>query len=98
MNEELSCFKAYDVRGELGVNLDLNICYRIGYAFGKVLKLKKCIIGLDARESSPELADSVSKGLMDAGVNVLNLVHRMCIKIHLSVNQPAIQPASQSFR
>ena len=73
MDEELSCFKAYDVRGELGVNLDLNICYRIGYAFGKVLKLKKCIIGLDARESSPELADSVSKGLMDAGVNVLNL-------------------------
>mgnify|MGYP006184824811 FL=1 len=73
MNEELSCFKAYDVRGELGVNLDLNICYRIGYAFGKVLKLKKCIIGLDARESSPELADSVSKGLMDAGVNVLTL-------------------------
>lgn len=73
MNEELSCFKAYDVRGELGINLDGNICYRIGYAFGKVLQLKKCIIGWDARESSLELAKSVSRGLTDAGVNVMTL-------------------------
>jgi phosphomannomutase len=73
LNEELSCFKAYDVRGELGVNLDRDICYRIGYAFGKVLKLKKCIIGWDARESSPELAESASRGLRDAGVNVMTL-------------------------
>ena len=73
MNEELSCFKAYDVRGELGVNLDVDICYRIGYAFGRVLKLKKCILGWDARESSPELAESASQGLIDAGVDIMNL-------------------------
>ena len=33
MNKELSCFKAYDVRGELGVNFDSDICYVIGCAF-----------------------------------------------------------------
>jgi phosphomannomutase len=30
---ELTCFKAYDVRGELGVNIDAEIRYRIGRSF-----------------------------------------------------------------
>ena len=28
----LTCFKAYDIRGELGVNLDAGIAYRVGRA------------------------------------------------------------------
>ena len=38
MNDTLSCFKAYDVRGELGVNFDGDICYRIGRAFAQFLQ------------------------------------------------------------
>lgn len=33
----ISCFKAYDVRGELDVNLDSVIVYRIGRAFTQYL-------------------------------------------------------------
>ena len=33
----LTCFKAYDVRGELGVNFDTAIAYRIGRAAAKLL-------------------------------------------------------------
>ena len=29
----LACFKAYDIRGRLGINLDTEIAYRIGRAF-----------------------------------------------------------------
>ena len=29
---QLTCFKAYDIRGELGVNLDAGIAYRVGRA------------------------------------------------------------------
>tara|TARA_Y100000739_G_C20605338_1_gene465308 strand:- start:1466 stop:2842 length:1377 start_codon:yes stop_codon:yes gene_type:complete len=69
----MSCFKVYDVRGEIGINIDANICYRIGFAFGKVLKIKDVAIGWDARETSPGFAASVAEGLIDAGVDVLEL-------------------------
>ncbi len=40
MSKELSCFKAYDVRGELGVNFDSDICYVIGCAFAEIIDPK----------------------------------------------------------
>ena len=73
MNKELSCFKAYDVRGELGVNFNSDICYVIGCAFAEIIDPKVVILGRDVRESSPELSNSLSKGLMDQGVNVYDI-------------------------
>lgn len=70
---ELTCFKAYDVRGELGVNIDADICYRIGRSFAQSLNAKTIVVGRDARETSPELADAVSKGIRDAGADVLDI-------------------------
>ena len=70
---DLTCFKTYDIRGRIGVNLDSEICYRIGRAFGVTLGLKRVVLGYDARETSPALADSVCRGLMDEGIEVLAL-------------------------
>ena len=70
---ELTCFKAYDVRGELGVNIDAEICYRIGRSFAQTLNAKSVVVGRDARETSPELADAVARGIMDAGTHVLDI-------------------------
>ena len=67
------CFKAYDIRGELGKNIDGPVCYRIGRAFAKVLKTKTVVLGFDARLSSPELAEYTSRGLKDQGVEVLSI-------------------------
>ena len=53
---ELSCFNAYDIRGELGNNFDEDCCYRIGVAFSCVIKAKTVVVGHDARLSSPQLA------------------------------------------
>lgn len=36
----LTCFKAYDIRGRLGIELDENIAYRIGAAFAVALEAK----------------------------------------------------------
>ena len=33
----LTCFKAYDIRGRLGVDLDEGIAYRIGRGFARAL-------------------------------------------------------------
>ncbi len=38
--KNLTCFKAYDIRGRLGVELNDEIAYRIGRAYGEFLNLK----------------------------------------------------------
>ena len=72
-HDALSCFKAYDIRGELGVNLDAAIAYRIGRATAQHFDAKAVIIGRDARETSPELAEAVARGALDAGCDVLDI-------------------------
>ncbi len=69
----LTCFKAYDIRGRLGVDLDAGIAYRIGRAFAEALGAKSVVLGRDVRASSEELAASVARGVMDAGCDVLDL-------------------------
>ena len=70
---ELSCFKAYDIRGEIGVNIDENIAYRIGRAVVQHFGAKSVVIGFDARETSPAFAAASSKGVRDAGADALNI-------------------------
>lgn len=70
---QLTCFKSYDVRGELGVNFDGGIAYRIGRAVAQHFLAKKIVVGRDARETSPELSMAIARGIMDAGGNVLDL-------------------------
>ena len=72
-NAPLTCFKAYDVRGELGVNFDTAIAYRIGRAVAQHFGTGAVVIGRDARETSPELAEAVARGVCDAGSTVLDL-------------------------
>lgn len=43
----INSFKAYDIRGELGVSLDEDIAYRIGRAFAQILS--QCYNSADAK-------------------------------------------------
>ncbi len=70
---ELSCFKAYDIRGEVGINIDEGIVYRIGQALSQHFAAKSVVIGYDARETSPSFASAVAKGIQDSGSNVINI-------------------------
>ena len=70
---ELTCFKAYDVRGEIGVNMDEDIAYCIGRAVAQHFNAKSVVIGFDARETSPDFAAAAARGVMDAGSNVLDI-------------------------
>ena len=81
----ITSFKAYDIRGELGVNLDQDIAYRIGRAFAEILasqrsqnqvsdSVNNCIvIGCDIRDSSETLKQATIRGIVDAGVDVIDL-------------------------
>jgi len=70
---ELTCFKAYDIRGEIGVNIDENLAYRIGRAVAQHFGAKSVVIGFDARETSPSFAATASRGARDAGADVVNI-------------------------
>ncbi|WP_334141202.1 O9 family phosphomannomutase RfbK [Atlantibacter hermannii] len=69
----LTCFKAYDIRGELGTELNEDIAYRIGRAYGEFLKPKTIVVGGDVRLTSEALKLALAKGLMDAGTDVLDI-------------------------
>lgn len=69
----LTCFKAYDIRGKLGDELNDDIAYRIGRAFGEYLKPKKVVVGGDIRLTSESLKLAVAQGLLDSGVDVLDI-------------------------
>lgn len=48
----LTWFKAYDIRGRLGIDLDENIAYRIGAAIAVALQAKTIVLGRDVRAYS----------------------------------------------
>ncbi len=69
----MTCFKAYDIRGQLGVELNEDIAYRIGRAYAQFLDAKQVVIGGDIRLSTESLKQALARGLMDSGVDVLDL-------------------------
>lgn len=70
---QLTCFKAYDIRGKLGTELNEDIAYKIGRAYGQIYQPQTVVVGCDIRLSSEDLKQATIRGLNDAGVNVLDL-------------------------
>ena len=46
---QLTCFKAYDIRGKLGSELNEEIAYKIGRASGPIYQPETVAIGCDTR-------------------------------------------------
>lgn len=69
----LTCFKAYDVRGRIPDELNTDIAYRIGRAYGQYLKPQSVVVGYDIRLTSYELSRSLIEGLTDAGADVIDI-------------------------
>ena len=66
----MKAFKAYDIRGEWGVDLNEATAYRIGYFIHKVLDAKTFLVGRDMRLSSDTLFEALTRGITDSGCNV----------------------------
>jgi phosphomannomutase len=69
----LTCFKAYDVRGRIGHDLDDAVAYRIGRAFAAVMQPGTVVLGRDCRSSSASLQGALAQGLMDGGSDVIDI-------------------------
>lgn len=71
-----SIFRAYDIRGIIGVNLDAGIACKVGEAVGTILVekgLRGIVVGYDGRLSSPTMADGLCEGLASTGIEVINI-------------------------
>ena len=66
----MKAFKAYDIRGVWGTDLNEEIAYRIGYFLPDVLPAKTYLVGRDMRLSSDTVFLNLANGLKDRGVNV----------------------------
>ncbi|SDW95681.1 phosphomannomutase [Marinobacter mobilis] len=70
---DLSCFKAYDLRGRVPEQLNPELAERIGRAYVAVTGARKVVVGYDIRLSSPEISEALSAGLMAAGADVFDI-------------------------
>ena len=74
INENL--FREYDLRGIYGSDITEDVSYTIGRSFGSYIKKmgeSKTIVGYDNRKSSPIITNALIKGILDSGINVINL-------------------------
>ncbi len=69
----LSSFKAYDVRGRIPDEINDDFAYRIGQAYAGFVKPRTVAVGRDIRLSSQQLAAALTRGLLDSGVNVVDI-------------------------
>ena len=85
-------FRGYDIRGVYPTDLNEDVAYTIGKSFGTYVRRLghfTAIVGRDNRYSSDELANALIKGIMDTGVNVIDLglvttpmYYYACIKLN----------------
>ena len=71
-----SILREYDVRGVYGESLTTEDAKMLGISFGtRVMESggKIIVVGFDGRITSPELCNSLVKGLVSCGLNVFNV-------------------------
>jgi phosphomannomutase len=73
MKTAIHCFKPYDIRGRIPDQLNEDIAYRIGRAYALWLKPKNVVVGYDIRLTSASLCNALTEGLLDCGVDVINI-------------------------
>jgi phosphomannomutase len=76
MRVHASIFKAYDIRGIVGKNVDEAFAEHLGRAFGSEARAageRAVAVGRDGRLSGPGLAAALVRGLQSTGLDVVDL-------------------------
>jgi phosphomannomutase len=71
--DRLRCFKAYDIRGRIPDELNRDLVDAIARAYARWLSPRRVAVGYDVRLTSPELAEAVRQGLVESGVDVVDI-------------------------
>jgi phosphomannomutase len=73
LNINTSAFHDYDIRGIYSSEINEQFYYHLGKALALYFKNGPIAVGYDARNSSPSLFKYLIKGIIDYGVDVVNL-------------------------
>ncbi|HEY0573388.1 MAG TPA: phosphomannomutase/phosphoglucomutase [Pseudonocardia sp.] len=69
--------KAYDIRGVVGEQLDVEVARRLGAGFARLVggdpNASAVAVGRDMRDSSPELAAAFAEGVTGQGLDVVDI-------------------------
>ncbi len=69
-------FREYDLRGIYPEDITEDVAYTLGKSFGTYIKQfghEKTVVGHDNRLSSPSLSEALIKGILETGIDVINL-------------------------
>jgi phosphomannomutase len=70
----MSVFKAYDIRGTYPDQIDSDLARRIGRAFADFMGQGPLVVGRDMRTMAPEIHNEVIEGILDGGIDVIDIV------------------------
>jgi len=65
--------KAYDVRGTVPDQMNADVAHALGVAFARFCGAPRVLVGRDMRPSGPELVEAFSRGVLEQGVDVVDL-------------------------
>src|SRR3989338_1449662 len=66
-------FRNYDIRGEFGTELTPEVAHRVAHAYAAFARPKQVVVGADVRLSSPALKEAVIRGLLERGIDVVDI-------------------------
>jgi phosphomannomutase/phosphoglucomutase len=69
-------FRAYDVRGKVGIDITPEVFAEVGRAFGTLVRRRgghAVALGMDNRTTSPSLKESFGAGVLSTGVDVVDI-------------------------
>ena len=73
MGTEISCFKAYDVRGQIPSELNEEVAFKIGVGIASYFSTKTVVIGYDIRPSSLKILEALAKGIQSQQSEVISI-------------------------
>lgn len=88
-----SVFRAYDIRGVIGEQLDADSFYTIGRAIScrlSAMQRDKIFLARDGRLTSDSLAAALKQGLLDSGITVIDLGRVATPVMYYATNTQAI--------
>lgn len=86
-NQVKDIFRAYDIRGIFPDQINENVALKVSNATAHFFLAKKIVVGLDVRNSSPELANKVIEGATLAGSDVLFIGHTTTPLFYFAVKE-----------
>lgn len=69
-------FRGFDIRGIAYENLTVDVAYTIGLGIGSYIQdlgKKQIVVGYDNRESSKEISQALMTGILETGVDIVNI-------------------------